>query len=935
MKPISLTISAFGPYAVTMPPIDFSAFGDRGLFLISGETGSGKTTLFDAVAFALYGQTSGEYKETKYLHSQFAAPDTESFVEFTFSHQGKTYTVRRSPAFERPKKRGSGSITEAEKAILSCGGDAPIEGLERVNAEIERLLNVDYRQFKQIAMIAQGEFFDLINATTDERTQILRRIFLTDGYKRIAEDLKAAEGESRRTCEDLQQAILQYLRDVRIDEESEAGQNFAGLREECEKTGSIYRADALAEALSAVVDADREEAEKEKTGAEALDKKLQGIRADIARAQADNALFFDLKKAEERVKTLDEQKEEKKALSARFSKAEKALNEIYPLYKAYADQAALTEKNRKAIEKAAQDLDAAKRQQAQVNAELAEAAKELNKDSSPAAAAGAGATAAGTDRPAPDGAALLAAAAGRRAGAEKLQDDCAAAEKLCASLFQEQAALGEAQEAAKKKLDEFHKASAERAECERILDGSRAGILAQLLVDGEPCPVCGSKEHPAPAALPEKAVTEAVFKKKKDAEEKKRAEKETAVTEAEKQLTAVETRKEAAKSAMLALFENPLISSKIEEKPGEDWEKNRSLLTRASGEAAAALQAVLELEKRVKRARTEAESLTRKTAELLSGLTTLQQKQEEAENLTLSRKEDYEKKWAESFATEREFKESLVKREELQEMQKEITDYQAAVRSAADLLSAAGEKVKGKKPVDLTKMQQEEKETDDLLAAVMKKVNTLTANADSNAACLEKIREKTDAYGKALEEHEHLKRLYNLSAGNVGNGTAKISLEQYVQTTGFDGIIAAANRRLMPMTKGQFELVRRQVAGGSKSKEILNLDVRDNLTGQKRPVSNISGGESFKAALALALGLSDKVSQSQGGVQLDVLFVDEGFGTLDRDSLDETMNILTGLSKNGRLVGIISHREELMDEIPDQIRVAKTKEGSTFSIVTE
>ena len=221
MKPIKLILSAFGPYATTMPQIDFEQFEDRGLFLICGDTGAGKTTIFDAISFALYGTTSGSYRDTKNLRSEYASDKTESFVDFYFSHQSVRYHVKRSPAYERRKLRGEGMISEKEKAILYTEGKTPIEGVTQVNNAIKELLHIDNDQFKQIAMIAQGEFWKLLNAKTEERTQILRTIFMTGAYKNIEFRLKDRMDENYKQKVTYESSIIQYFNDVEIRNDDE------------------------------------------------------------------------------------------------------------------------------------------------------------------------------------------------------------------------------------------------------------------------------------------------------------------------------------------------------------------------------------------------------------------------------------------------------------------------------------------------------------------------------------------------------------------------------------------------------------------------------------------------------------------------------------------------------------------------------------------
>ena len=249
MRPIKLMISAFGPYAETMPEIDFTQFEERGLFLISGDTGAGKTTIFDAICFALYGTTSGTYRDTKNLRSEYAADGVESYVDFYFTHQGKNYHVWRQPGYERRKLRGTGTVSVKEKAVLYEEGKVPIEGLNNVNAAVIRLLNIDEKQFKQISMIAQGEFWNLLNAKTDERTEILRTIFQTNGYKNIEFRLKDRMDESFRAKMDAQNSIVQYFGDVVTDEDDELAPQLEELQRRSSGAGSAWN---LAEMLDMI-----------------------------------------------------------------------------------------------------------------------------------------------------------------------------------------------------------------------------------------------------------------------------------------------------------------------------------------------------------------------------------------------------------------------------------------------------------------------------------------------------------------------------------------------------------------------------------------------------------------------------------------------------------------------------------------------------------
>ena len=288
MKPSKLIISAFGPYAGRVPEIDFTKFEEKGLFLISGDTGAGKTTIFDAICFALYGTTSGSYRDTKNLRSEYASDTAESYVDFYFSHQGKNYHIWRQPSYERKKQRGTGVITEKEKAVFYEEGKAPVEGLTQVNLAVKDLLHIDEKQFKQIAMIAQGEFRDLLNAKTEQRTEILRTIFLTDGYKNIEYRLKDRMDASyaiRRKTED---SIVQYFGDVSASKTDVLSEELTELKDRARESGSAWNLEELLELLGRLIQSDQEKLEVEKERLEQAECILRSKQEALATAQTNN-----------------------------------------------------------------------------------------------------------------------------------------------------------------------------------------------------------------------------------------------------------------------------------------------------------------------------------------------------------------------------------------------------------------------------------------------------------------------------------------------------------------------------------------------------------------------------------------------------------------------------------------------------------------------
>ena len=337
MKPIKLLISAFGPYADTMPEINFEQFEDRGLFLITGDTGAGKTTIFDAICFALYGITSGSFRDTRNLRSEYAGDTTPSFVDFYFSHQGKQYHVWRQPTYSRQKQRGSGEIQEQEKAVLYEEGKPPMEGLKQVNQAIKQLLHVDEKQFKQIAMIAQGEFWELLNTKTEQRTEILRTIFMTGAYKNIEYRLKdhmdAGFGRKRRA----EESIIQYFDDVVGD--GEPGERLSGLQERARNSSSTWNLDEILAAIGDVISFDRDMLESHVTKLERAEKDLTDTQTALATAKTNNAFLERLEKLQQEKEALESRRQEIQDILTRLSRQKAATRLVYPVFREWKTKA--------------------------------------------------------------------------------------------------------------------------------------------------------------------------------------------------------------------------------------------------------------------------------------------------------------------------------------------------------------------------------------------------------------------------------------------------------------------------------------------------------------------------------------------------------------------------------------------------------------------
>ena len=1082
MRPIKLIISAFGPYAGRIPDINFEQFEEKGLFLISGDTGAGKTTIFDAICFALYGDTSGNYRGKENLRSEYAAPSTESFVDFYFTHQGHNVHVLRKPQYERPKQKGTGTKIENEKAYFYIDDEPPIEGLTAVNNAVKELLKIDKDQFKQIAMIAQGEFWELLNAKTDKRTEILRTIFNTDGYKNIEYKLKDRMTDGYKIKERLESSIIQYFAEVEepLDtREAELSEEWAGeeetvspltaelreLKRKAAESKSAWNIDELLGIIERIVASDKESLKILSTDLKEQEKSLDTQKAELAKAELNNAALKNLEKLEAEKKELEEAKEDTDKLKALLEKQKTATYKVMPAFenlekaeKAHEATGKDIERKKGLLEKAKADLEkaAGEYSKALEKKPLAEAAKSLSdkisgeeesyvkRDETRAGLQEAENSRTILDERLKEISTLeeenKRLIASYKKQTEELKDRPEKLLKLKVQAEKIQNLEEEARDLSEVKIPRLEilekdlakkqetfvaarssheEAMSHRLTLEKILENCRAGLLAKDLKDGEKCPVCGSTVHPEPAVLPEESVTEDEIDKAREKEEQLLQKRTTAMTGAEGARVALDTFKEQLRADMLDLLQDQLYEN-IRKEAVSDAEP---LAMEISELAAAVKEAVdlisqeildndrkiLELDKEARAFKSaeeklaglqgsEAEELLKKKNEVtsllqekatyiaaagatLKGLEKLSfdtwkeaakerdKKLSEYETImsdidkSLKRRSEAEKNAAgieaqigtlesafskedkQIAGLEKELSELLTKYgfEDAEDMQqyaandrtigsgeKKITDYEKALSTNETRLNQARKDARDLTFMDISeetaRVRQREKE----VKALRDKKSKLSFSIESNLGKYKNIEAGRQELLDATDKYNICQRLYNLVRGNTGNG--KITLEQYIQAAGFDGIIRAANRRLYPMSDEQYELYRQEDSLGKKSNTFLDLEVLDNYTGHRRPVGNLSGGESFKASLSLALGLSDTVSSSLGGIQMDALFIDEGFGTLDKKSIDNAMEILLGLSGSNKLVGIISHREELMENIPQQIRVKKTKDGSNITI---
>lgn len=1056
MRPVKLMMKAFGPYAEKTPEIDFDAFDDHIPFLITGDTGAGKTTIFDAITFALYGETSGEYRQTKNLKSEYAPEGSDCYVDFSFTHQGKSYRIHRSPEYERPKKRGKGTITESERAVLYCGGEVLEDGVRDVNRAVKELLKIDARQFKQVAMIAQGEFWKLLNAKTEERTKILRTIFMTRGYNDIEEILQKQMKEGEKESLRIQQSVVQHFLETAAAEDSAFRERLEELKKKAGEKGSAWNSEEFGRILELIRQEDLEKQEIQRQSLQKQEEQLNSRKEQLILAQQVNRDFAMLRGLAQEKEMLDCMLPEMKEKQTVLNRQRKAAANVRSHWKAVLDHerrikqlaADLAEKERIKAQTEQQRIEAEERKK---NADAAEpeAAKLEQKAQSIAA-----------DREKYQRREELTRSA---AVLEKKQADFAAKEQalqkreeeLTAQIRQYEQTVERFQNASSERIEaeglqkegkqllqtlqellqsrlpdydkkekalakqkqrylqedrqyqEIHEA-AEQAE--RLLEHCRAGLLAEKLAEGEKCPVCGSVHHPEPAALPPESVTEEQVKALRNDEAKARARKDQVYQKTVELKSSFDAETEHLRETMQNVLEsspfvidsgglsvqelqhlleqkqgkletyyagleqaritaesqerayrnayNALKMIREQELPGLEQQKKAlseeksrisADLARLYGEREAMRdlaypdwtsaekeqkQAAHEAEKiknRIRRAGKDHEAAVKAAAAAEAALSEKLGMQKAEEEKTVQLQNTLQQVLSENgFANAEEFLQYNVDEAVMNRLEQEIGQFAKQLQENETKCSELERRTEGKAPSDLEQLQKAVDEQNEQVESIRKYGNDLDARLKNNERKRDAIQKQEAEMGESFRKWAIVQRLYKLVRGTTGNG--KITLEQYVQASGFDQIIRAANRRLLPMSGGQYELFRSNSQLGKQSQTFLDLDVMDNYTGKRRPVGSLSGGESFQASLSLALGLSDMISSSMGGIQMDALFIDEGFGTLDARSIDSAMETLINLSGANKLVGVISHREELMNALEQQIRVTRDKNGSSLSV---
>ena len=1038
MIPHKLTMSAFGPYGSRIS-VDFDHFGGKGLFLITGDTGAGKTSIFDAITFALYGRLTDSERDAKDFRSHFASRETETFVELDFTHNGTDYRIYRKPQYQRPSRDGSKLQTVQQKAELTWKSGAE-SAWTSVNGKIEEILGIQYDQWKQISMIAQGEFRKVLNTNTKDREMIFRKIFSTDSveafqqsvsekYRDLNDKCKSADSkiENARGFIVIDESCPRYKEYLELkgsayveeyidilsgqnitDENKLASLNAEQGRKNEEMTLAI-KSKAEAESINRLFEdlksarGRAKELSLKKEGMERKRTELRSIRSVVAQVKAPRSALLSLKNdvsgleesingaekevtiLRKRVESLEKTKQE---ADSKRPESENLVGRIQNLESKrglYASLSSEDEKLRKItfshsqIEK---ELNGAKDKQDVLSERIKGYRFFLNENEDV-------------------GEKISELKSSIKSAENDLKALSDISEKLKkhrtsnSSLEAKQKELGEASQ----KLTSLRE---EHMKKESMFYASQAGILAQLLKDNEPCPVCGSEHHPAPATVADGGVT----KEELDVLKRKYEAQSSAVSNISNECTLLDTnantslndcKDRLAGMGMVCVTADD-VAEALEELTASrtnifnESEKRKTELEPVSkrvdeireefndsldGEKTKADKAVDELNTKFNDskvtlvAQTEKVNLMREGLEydseesLLSAMEELRKSKNAIDsaisdadkelndaNLKLASakaelkgyKDQIEDK-RKSISSKEEELENIYRRlsvnddnaaillskePDIESLQEDITTYDNEVSINGKDLERLAKETDGREPVDLSYFDSEIDEIDGAIKAINSRITTVNTRLTNNRNAMETIDKASKDMAKLSKERQEIKEIADVASGAMGD---KMSFETFIQSLYFKRVLHFANLRMRKMTSGRYELIPRKETKDGRSKFGLDIDVFDNYTGTSRPSETLSGGESFMAALSLALGLSDMIQRINGGIRVDTLFVDEGFGSLDQDTLKASIAMLMELSESDVLIGIISHVEALKQQIDRKIIVRNNSNAHRGSYI--
>lgn len=924
MKPLKLTMSAFGSYA-GKNVIDFTG-QQQGIFLITGDTGAGKTTIFDAITYALYNQTSGGERNGNMMRSQYAQQETETYVELEFLYRGQTYRVRRNPDYKITKTLKNGKIREQKvphsvELTLPDGTVFP-EKKNATDAKIIEILGLTADQFSQIVMIAQGDFLKLLYTKSDERKMIFSKLFRTDIYWKIQENLRRKSMEMDERIQENDRAFEQEKSRIILLPESEE-----------------LPLDELVERLRERLKDALKEQNLRRANVEELNKK-------ITKYEEINKLFVSLEKIRQTGKELEARQAESKERRQQIENALKA-DKVLVAEQQNLRQQQEVEQSAQAIAKMTETLannqemfETLKTQLQEVEAEQKREAADIQKKML------------ALEQSFPSYEALQNARSEEQQAKKVWEDLGKTSEESfhkkkagIAALKEQQKQQEQVVEQTKKNWEQTSLSASESAKhYEHMYEAflkEQAGILAENLSAGCPCPVCGSTVHPDPAKLSDHAVTELEVeqaKKTRAAAEEKR-DMAYAAFEAEK------TEKQKLAQAVEKEEADFVLAQTIAKQQRKEAEQNYVSLQKIAEQIreklvypslAEAKKQYAAMQKALEAAEQEIERKRQKVSELAEAMNTLkgqklaeEENQKTAKKLAAKTEKEYAKLLEKSgFVSEETYHLAILPERSRSKLEREEKEYESQCLRQQSEQKLLEKQVSGKTYTDTTELNEQLKAEKQALKEAEKTYMELHTAYENDRSVLQNCAVYLEK-GKKLESEDQVIKSLSKTANGRLSGSAKIDFETYIQRQYFKQIIHEANKRLLTMSNHQFILKLKEEANtGRKTNEGLDLSVYSLVTDSERDVKTLSGGESFLAALAMALGLSDIVERSAGAIHPDMMFIDEGFGSLDAQSRQQAIEVLAELAGDSRMVGIISHVTELKEQIDRKLVVNRTDNGS-------
>ena len=893
MKPLHLTMSAFGPYKEKIE-VDFTKLGDNGIFLITGDTGAGKTTIFDGISFALFGESSGTHRESTTFRSKFAKKETETYVTLIFNHRNKIYKITRNPSYTVPKKRGEGETQKPSDASLEYDGNV-ITGLKIVNEKIIDIIGINANQFKQISMLAQGEFLKILFANSDERKTIFRKIFNTEVFDLITVKLNEKYKNNKDEIENLKTEFITNANNIIIKDE----------------TMYVEKNTLTKELINQIIDKLNEElTENLKINTEIEDSlkanqlNLKEQETKIKLMEENNKRIVEYKHLKELETELKNSEPDIKIKQEIIKKNNKILRVVKPIE-------INIEKLNKDLHEILKKIETKRNSINELNKiviQIEQKEKELKKI-----------------KPVIDDYNNISI---------DIKNNLEILKNINEILnyYKDKKILDEKYQ---NKYDIYINLDKKYKEEEDKIFRNQAGIIATKLKKDIPCPVCGSVNHPNIATIENNVLTKEELNLLK--------------TEVENCQIEVNNTKQSI-SSLISKIE--LLSKKINCQSEQEVIKLQNDLKNVNNKLEIKKNSLInEFDYICKQLNAETKNID--TFVLIDFIEEFNQKNKKVKE-DLQTNDNLLKEYLETnlkldemlkkenenlintieklgYKNKDEYLNNVLSEKEILRIENELKQYEIDNTANKIKIEQIEKILTSNEIIDL---DEEYQKLNNIISEI-ELINLEKQKSYSTYSNNLKIQKQLEKTSKKLIENMNkftvYEDLYKLSSGTIP-GKRRVSFEQYVQATYFDMILHEANIRLNNMTDGRFKLLRKETSNSLNAKFALDLDVYDEYNGSRRDVKSLSGGESFKASLSLALGLSDVIQNYSGGIVIDTLFIDEGFGSLDQESREQAINTLNLISNNNKLIGIISHVSELKDRIDKKIIVSKTKDGSKITI---